>query len=159
MGIIDQMQLPPIESLELLQWLTDRAEIADLMAEYTRCLDTKDFEGQARLFAEDGYLELPFATFTKAALPTPQHTEVLGQYAALQHQISSQITEVTGETAHLRCNFEAVHVHGEVSDLGGSQHGTVGGVYEVTFRKEDGRWRLVVVKTTFLWSAGELLHG
>jgi hypothetical protein len=153
------MQSPPDTQAERLQWLADRSAIADLMAEYTRCIDSKDFAGQASLLADDGRLELPFASFDKQQMTTGEHTSLLERYGALQHTIGNPVIEIDADRATLRCNFHAVHVHGDPGRMGGSEHATVGGIYDVTLRREDGRWRLVTINTSFVWTAGELAHG
>lgn len=153
------MQSPPEALAERIQWLTDRAAITDLMTEYTRCIDAKDFVRQASLLTDDGHLNLPFARFDKHQMTTGEHTSLLERYGALQHTISDPIIEVIGDSAALRCNFHAVHVHGEPGRMGGADHATVGGIYDVTLRREDNRWRLLLVNTIFVWTAGELAHG
>lgn len=153
------MQSAPETLAERVQWLSDRAAVTDLMGEYTRCIDTKDFARQASLLTEDGHLQLPFGRFDKRQLTSGEHTSLLERYGALQHTISNLLIDISGDTAALRCNFHAVHVYGDPGAMGGSDHATVGGIYDVTLRREGGRWRVVVINTIFLWTAEELGHG
>lgn len=57
------IQPPPTELAQQVQWLVDRAAISDLIVEFARCLDVRDWEGYVANFADDGVLELPFASF------------------------------------------------------------------------------------------------
>lgn len=152
------MQSPPSDTDSQLEWLLDRAQILDVMAEYTRCIDTGEFEKQAELLCDDGYIELPFTRIEKSQLPATAG-EHFGAYGGVQHQFANPLIEVHGDEASLRCNFEAVVVHGDPGDFGGPEHADVGGVYEVSLRREGERWRIARVKTVFLWTSGQGLPG
>ena len=142
------MQQPPTTYEAQVQWLVDRAAIHDLLVEYGRRIDAKDFHGQAELFVEDGRVELPFAVFTKDEIPEVSASHLAG-FAALHHQYSNVLITVDGDEASSVSYFNAVHVHGPETE-----HGTVGGAYETTYRRVDGQWRLVVVRDIFTWRAG-----
>jgi hypothetical protein len=151
----DRWSAPELSSpAQQLQWLVDRAAIHDLMVEYGHRIDVKDFVGMAELFTDDGAIELPFASFPKATITEPIHTEVLSRYSALQHQYTNLAITIEGDTAWSRSYFDAVHVHDALDN-----HGDVGGSYETTYRRVDGSWRLVVVRVHFLWTAGQQIPG
>src|SRR5215468_2911491 len=40
-----------------VRWLVDRAEIAELLARYARCIDERDWAGLQGTYAEDGVME------------------------------------------------------------------------------------------------------
>ena len=142
------MQQPPTGLEAQVQWLVDRAAIEELLLEYGRCIDSKDFQGQADLFTEDGRVELPFAVFTRDEIPETSASH-LQHYSALHHQYSNLSITVDGDSATSISYFNAVHVHGTEFE-----HGTVGGSYETTYRRVDGQWRLVVVRDVFTWRVG-----
>ena len=147
------VQHPPTDIADQLRWLVDRAAVFDVMVEYTRCIDAREFERQTELMTDDGYIVLPFARIERCDLPRVGN-EHLGGYGALQHQIANPLITIEGDRATLRCNFEAVHVNGDPGDLGGTDHGDVGGVYEASLRRQPGGWKLARVKTVFLWRSG-----
>lgn len=148
----------PAQPSDQLQWLFDRTAMFDLQVEFTRCLDTKEFARLAELFTDDGYIDLPFERFGKAVIAETAARHLAG-YGTLQHQISNPSISIEGDEAAMRCNFEAVHVKGEVGEMGGAEYAVVGGVYEVSARREGGKWKLVTVKDNFVWTCGELAHG
>jgi hypothetical protein len=151
---MSSVQRPPSSAASQLQWLVDRAAIHDLLIEYGRRIDAKDFVGMAELFTDDGSIELPFASFSKAAITQPVHTEVLGRYAALQHVYANLAISIDGDEAESRSYFDAVHVHDGPED-----HVDVGGSYTTSYRRVGGDWHLVVVRVSFVWTSGQQVPG
>src|ERR1700694_4239984 len=68
-----EMQPPPTDPTEQLQWLLHRAAITDLQNEYARCLDDKDFITWQSLFTDDAELHMPYESLRKADLPSAAH--------------------------------------------------------------------------------------
>jgi hypothetical protein len=60
---------PPSEPTAQLRWLVDRAAISDLLIDFARALDDKDWEGYAANFAEDGVLALTVAKASPTSWP------------------------------------------------------------------------------------------
>ena len=136
-----------IEKDKMIRLLHDKNEFSDRFINYML---------ERNLRAEEDLIDQLFNSSEKRLART---LLLLARYGALQHTISNPVIEIDADAATLRCNFHAVNVHGDPGRMGGSDHATVGGIYDVTLRREDGRWRLVTVNTIFVWTAGELAHG
>ncbi|HET6508993.1 MAG TPA: nuclear transport factor 2 family protein [Baekduia sp.] len=143
-------QTPPSTLEEQVRWLLDRAAINDLLVEHARCLDDKDWDGLQALFTEDGYLQLPFGRIEADAMGSTSATH-LDSYFATHHMSSNYAIELDGDTANARSYFSAAHVPSS-EDLWA--HGDIGGWYQTTFRRVDGRWRIATIDETFLWRIG-----
>jgi ketosteroid isomerase-like protein len=135
---------------EKVQWLVDRAEIHDLIMNFARCADTKDWNGYAALFAEDGAALLPFGRLEKKDL-VKSVTPVLAPFALTQHLFTNVSIDVNGDTANTNHYLQAVHVpSSDEQEL----HADIGGWYNNTYRRTADGWRLVTVDLTFVWSDG-----
>jgi uncharacterized protein (TIGR02246 family) len=80
-----------------LQALEDREAIRDLLSEYRRALDEKDFEAYADLFGDDGEFVTGGRSFRGRA-------EILAMLAELQH--TGALTVAAGDDRHLVANVE-----------------------------------------------------
>jgi uncharacterized protein (TIGR02246 family) len=104
-----------------LQALEDREAIRDLLAEYRRALDEKDFEAYADLFGEDG-------EFVTAATGTVRgRAEILAMLAQLQS--TGALTVAAGDDRHLVANVE-IALHGD--------HATAHSTWVYLTREGDG---------------------
>jgi hypothetical protein len=127
-----------------LRRLEDLEEIRALKLEWGRRLDTKDYEGMAALFTEDGEFIAPLGT-------GKGHKEIL---AALNNRLQS-----IAPGYHYYCNTEATL---ESEDRGsmrvmffyvqpdsiGWPKAWIAGHYDEVVRRENGRWRFEQVKIT-----------
>ena len=52
-----------------VRWLVDRAEIAELLARYARCIDERDWAGLQGTYAEDGVMEHGSAAVGRDRVP------------------------------------------------------------------------------------------
>ncbi len=50
--------IPPADPTKQLQWLIDRAAISDLLIDFARALDDKDWAGYAANYTDDGVLAI-----------------------------------------------------------------------------------------------------
>lgn len=145
------LSTPPTTDAERLQWLVDRAEIHDLLVEYARTVDDRDFQGWQDLYASDGRFILPFGAVSKERL-AEYAAAVLRPYPHTHHLQGNRAINIDGDRANVRCYLVSRHVvEGEDS----SRHADVGGWFNITCRREDGRWRLVEVRAAFVWLSGE----
>jgi hypothetical protein len=143
------MQAPP--SVEgQVRWLVDRAQIGDLLVEYARLVDTKDFDTLTGYFVDGGKLVLPFFTLSKEEI-APRSLEGLAPYVATHHLSANHAITIDGDTASSRSYLQAVHVP-DGDDL--DRHGDVGGWYDCTYRRTPEGWRFVEVNLTFVWTRG-----
>ena len=146
--------MSPVDPVQQLQWLVDRASISDLLVRFAHALDTKDFDGYAALYTHDGVLELPDPqTGTYFQLTQPELAVAvprsLGRYAATHHLSCNHQIEIKGDNASSRSYLQAVHV-GARPD----HHWSAGGWYDCTYRREAGNWRFTRVRLTAVWIDG-----
>ncbi len=134
-----------------LQWLVDRALIGDLLIEFARALDERDWDAYAETYAEDGEL---------AISPTVSHTGRAGMSAF----VAASLSPYPGGTHHLSTNH-AIHIDGDrattrsylvaahVYELDRQAIGA--GWYDCRVRRTEHGWRLGHVALTVRWVAGE----
>lgn len=121
-----------------VQRLEDTAEIRNVLVDYGRYLDSRDFAAYSRLFAKDGEWAGGFGT-------------VRGP-AAIQAFMEKNIPGPNrGNTYHLLTNFE-IEVHGDTATAwsrwtyvtpGADNQPVIAqaGRYDDTFVRENGHWR------------------
>ena len=139
------------EGLEAqVRWLVDRASISELLSEYSRSLDAKDFEATRDCFVQDGVMELPFGIIPAAQLVEAGRAALscfeLTQHINVTHQI-----DIRGDRARVRSSCIAVHVP-NASRLG--DHGDIGGEYDMEVVRVTGGWRFARVSEVNRWTAG-----
>lgn len=135
---------------EQLQWLVDRARISDLLHEFARALDTKDWDAYAATYAEDGVLELPWATLRKPELAEFVSRD-LGRFHATHHLSANHAIEIEGDAARSRSYVLAMHVL-DPDDQATQWLG--GGWYDNEYRRTADGWRLTRVRITPVWDIG-----
>ncbi|TQN28436.1 uncharacterized protein (TIGR02246 family) [Haloactinospora alba] len=139
-----------------LRLLLERAEISDLLVQFARCLDERDFVGYARLFTADCLLRLPGAQHQGREGLAAFVAADLGRYHRTHHMSTNHQIEVRedgdaggeGDTATSRSYLHAVHLR---SDQDPTDWWSVGGWYDNTYRREEGRWRIHTVDVTPVW--------
>jgi SnoaL-like domain len=121
-----------------VQILEDKEEIRNLLIDYGRLLDARDFAGYSRLFAKDGEWSGGFGTTQGPA--------------AIQAFMEKNIPGPnTGHTYHILSNFE-IEVHGDTATAwsrwayitpGPDQRPVIaqGGHYDDTLVRENGHWK------------------
>lgn len=144
-----------------LRWLVDRAHISDLLVEFARALDERDWDGYAATYVQD-------AEFRIGAMVTLRGRDAIraatagergiARYAGTWHGSSNHAVTITGDEARSRSYLHGVHMLG-----GGTFHHADGsGWYDCTLRRTAdtglaGGWRFVTVAITEVWHAGEPL--
>lgn len=142
----------PADVAGQVQWLVDRAEIGDLMIEFARALDERDWDGYAATYAPDGVLDIA---------PTVQHagTEGMAAFVAgslsgypggTHHLNTNHAISVDGDTARARAYLLAVHV---LDDM--SKHADGAGWYDYELRRTPAGWRFTHVRLTIRYVSGE----
>lgn len=139
-----------------LQELVDRAAISDLLIDFARCLDVRDWDGYLANFADDGVLELPFGTFTGRAEIAATATRGLDAFDATHHVSTNHAIKVDGDTARSRSYLLVAHVP-DAGDRG--RHGDAGGWYDCSYRREPDGWRFTHVALSIVWTTGSALPG
>lgn len=143
---------PPSDAAGRLQWLVDRAEIGDLIVEFARALDERDWDGYAATYAADGVLDIA---------PTVQHagTEGLAEFVAgslsgypggTHHLNANHAISVDGDTATARVYLLAAHVWQDMT-----RHADGAGWYDYDLRRTVDGWRFTRVRLTIRYLSGE----
>lgn len=140
---------------EQVQWLVDRASISDLLVEFARSLDEKDWDTHVALYLPDGVFVAGdvFRLEGHEELIRTSSPRALGQYAATSHGSSNHAITIDGDTATTRSYLIGVHVLGD--DPAG--HADSGGWYDCTLRRTADGWRFATVRINEVWSAGAAL--
>lgn len=133
-----------------VRWLTDRAEIQDLILAYARTADTRRWEAFADLFADDGCIILPFGRLEKRDMARSVEA-VLKPFEATQHMFSNVAIAIDGDSASTNHYLQATHVP---SSTDPGTHADIGGWYDNTLRRTPEGWRFVTVDLTFVWNDG-----
>lgn len=138
------------------EWLArfaDRVAISDLLLDFARCLDERDWEGYASNFAEDGVLELPWKRVRQAELAGYVSAN-LSRYQGTLHYSTNHVIEIEGDTARSRSYLLAVHL---LDGSDPSRHADAGGWYDCEYRRTPDGWRFTRVRVSIAWTGGEPL--
>ena len=134
-----------------IQWLVDRALISDLLVEFARALDERDWDAYAGTYAEDGEL---------AISPTIAHKGRAG----LGEFVAASLSAYPGGTHHLSTNH-AIHLDGDRATSRSylvaahiyepHRHADGAGWYDCRLRRTVDGWRLEHVALTIRYVSGE----
>jgi ketosteroid isomerase-like protein len=126
------------EATQRLQRIEDRAEIEQLLLNYGRYLDARDFKAYSLLFARDGVWEggmgtvqgpAAIQTFMEKAIPGPNKAHNF-------HLLSNFVIDVQGESATAWSRWQFI-----VPGQDGKPVVAQAGRYDDTLVREDGRWK------------------
>lgn len=116
--------------------LLDRQAIEQLLAgDYPHALDSRDFDGYAALFTEDGELTLQ-GTTAKGRAAIKAFVATLPPEPRVMHPISNLSYAIAGDTATGGAYWQ------DIGLVGGTPGVLVAGRYEDTLRKVNGEWRI-----------------
>ena len=116
--------------------LMDRQAIEQLLAgDYPHALDSRDFDGYAALFTEDGQLTLQGNT-AKGRPAIRDFVAALPPEPRVMHPISNLSYAIDGDTAKGGAYWQDIGV------VNGAPGVLIAGRYEDTLRKENGVWRI-----------------
>lgn len=116
--------------------LLDRQAIEQLLAgDYPHALDSRDFDGYASLFTEDGQLTLQGNT-AKGRAAIRDFVAALPPEPRVMHPISNLSYTIDGDTAKGGAYWQ------DIGLVNGAPGVLVAGRYEDTLRKVDGVWRI-----------------
>lgn len=126
------------EAAARIQRIEDRSEIEQLLLNYGRHLDARDFKAYSQLFARDGVWEggmgtvqgpAAIQTFMEKAIPGPNTTHNF-------HLLSNFVIDVQGDTATAWSRWQFV-----APGPDGRPIVAQAGRYDDTLVREDGRWK------------------
>ena len=148
---------PPAEPAAQLQWLVDRAAISDLLTDYARALDDKDWEGYAANYADDGVLAIsPTIAHTGRAGLAEFVAVSLGRYAGTHHISTNHAITIDGDSATTRSYLLAAHVLEAENPF---RHADGAGWYRCKLRRTPDGWRFAHVTLEIRYLSGEpVLH-
>ena len=121
-----------------IQRIEDRSEIEQLLLNYGRYLDARDFKAYAQLFARDGVWEggmgtvqgpAAIQTFMEKAIPGPNTMHNF-------HLLSNFVIDVQGDTGTAWSRWQFV-----APGPDGRPIVAQAGRYDDTLVREDGRWK------------------
>jgi uncharacterized protein (TIGR02246 family) len=126
------------DSAARIQRIEDRAEIEQLLLNYGRHLDARDFKAYAQLFAHDGVWEGGMGTVQgPAAIQAFMEKGIPGPNAAHNfHLLSNFVIDVQGDTATAWSRWQFV-----APGQDGRPIVAQAGRYDDTLVREDGRWK------------------
>ena len=126
------------EATQRLQRIEDRAEIEQLLLNYGRYLDARDFKAYSLLFARDGVWEGGMGTvqgppaiqaFMEKAIPGPNTAHNF-------HLLSNFVIDVQGDSATAWSRWQFI-----VPGPDGKPVVAQAGRYDDALVREDGRWK------------------
>lgn len=138
-----------------VQWLVDRAQISDLLVEFARSLDERDWDANTALYVPEGVFMVGDAMRLEGhdQLRATGSARGLGQYAGTWHLSSNHATRIDGDTATTRSYLLGVHLLSDDT----FDHADGAGWYDCTLRRTPEGWRFVTVRVHEVWNAGEPL--
>ena len=135
-----------------VQRLADRAEIAELLTAYARCIDRRDWTGLQACYADDGVMVHGDASVPRDQVPALSE-RILEGCSASHHHAGAPSIDVDGDVAHTYSHYLATHVSEGTTVLR-----QAGGWYECDLRRTADGWRFTRVRSTTVWRTGEPLH-
>jgi hypothetical protein len=133
--------------------LADRIELNELLSRLGLWLDEKRYGEFDAIFSEDVVGEFPggvrFQGLEELAVHARRNLSV---FDAIQHVITNLLIDLDGDSASLRANLIATHIH-----AGGSLQDTfqVGCFYEFDAVRQADGWRFSSVVLNLVWAAGK----
>ena len=154
-----------IESLaKQVAYLMDRAAISDLLYAFARAIDTKDWNGYADLFTEDGVIEIPvkrpdgtpvrhvgregMAMFVAGDANRPG----LGRFISTHHLSSNHQINIEKDKATSTSYAQCIHRFNDDP----SQVWELGGWYTCELRRTSANvWKFAKVHLEMIWEHGK----
>lgn len=145
----------PSEPAAQLQWLVDRAQISDLLVEFARSLDDKDWAAYVALYVPDGVFTVGQGLRLEGhdQLALTGTDRALARYHGTWHLSANHAITIDGDTATTRSYLLGVHL----LDGDTYRHGDGAGWYDCTLRRTAEGWRFVTVALREIWHGGEPL--
>ncbi len=131
----------------LLALLLDERAISRHLVRFSRCIDTKNFDEYAELYAPDGELVTPWGAHRGRDGLADHVRGDLGDYLALHHVSAGHEITVDGDRATARATLLATHVTNDT----GTAFWTVGGHYDMTLARDGDGWLLTRVEIKPAW--------
>ena len=135
-----------------LRRLMDESELRNLVLDFARCIDGRDWEGYANLFTEDGVFEiLGQRRVGREALVAGPKGDLEKSYERTQHYVCNICVDLDGDQAQVLAYGFAVHLP-VASDVG--RHAELGGLNRIVARRTDEGWRIAEMHVEPIWTGG-----
>ena len=149
---------PPLPARDLtaqVRWLVDRAQISDLLVEFARSLDERDWAANTALYVPEGVFMAGDVLRLEGheQLMLTGSAEGLGRYRGTWHLSANHAIDIDGDTARTRSYLLGVHL----LDDNTFRHADGAGWYDCTLRRTTEGWRFVTVRIHEVWHGGEPL--
>jgi hypothetical protein len=133
--------------------IADRLAIRELVERYAFAVDARDWELYRGLFTPGATID-----YTDSGGPAGDAesmaawlAEALAPFAGLQHNMTSHLAEVDGDTARSCTYFIAIHT---ILDGAHEQILALGGFYRDTLRRTPSGWRIAERVELGVWMQG-----
>jgi len=138
--------------------LSDKLAVTETVYRYALGVDRRDWALYRSLFADT--VTINFSSYSSDLRPLQMSAEewvagvvpLFTGFVATQHSMTNPIATIDGDSAEITMYVRAHHVF-DPTDA--ASWFTIGGYYEDTLARVDGRWLLTGVQLTVTWRAGD----
>ena len=139
-----------------LQQISDRIEIEELLARYSRALDFRQFDQLQAIFTEDGQFDAGGLGHPQGPAAIREMIEgTIGGLDATQHLVGKSLIEFSddGDSAEVRTYLISQHVR--ESAPGPIKHYFLGGEYFDRVVRTPRGWRIAFRRLDRMWKQGD----
>jgi hypothetical protein len=137
---------------------SDRLAVAETVYRYATGVDRRDWALYRSLFTDT--VTIDFSSYDPDLPPRQMRADewvaglvpLFTGLAATQHSMTNPLATIGGDTAAITMYVQAHHVF---DPRDAASWYTIGGYYENTLARVDGRWLLTGVRLTVTWRAGD----
>lgn len=137
---------------------SDKLAVAETVYRYATGVDRRDWTLYRSSFADT--VTFDFSSYGPDSPPRRMSADewvagvvpLFTGLAATQHSMTNPVATIDGDTAAITMYVQAHHVF-DPTDA--ASWYTIGGYYEDTLARVDGRWLLTEVRLTVTWRAGD----
>jgi SnoaL-like domain len=137
---------------------SDKLAVTETVYRYAIGVDRRDWALYRSLFAD--MVTIDFSSYGPDLLPRQMRADewvrglvpLFTGLAATQHSMTNPLATIDGDAAAITMYVRAHHVFNPTD---AASWYTVGGYYENTLARFDGRWLLTGVRLTVTWRAGD----
>lgn len=135
-----------------LQWLQDRAEIAECLVNYARCIDQRDWAGLQDTYTRDGVMQHGEVSVGREGIPELSE-KILAGCASSHHLVGDPSIVVEDNRARTHSHYIATHI-----SEGTTVRRQGGGWYDCELERTDQGWKFTRVRSATAWRTGEPLQ-
>lgn len=145
-------------SAKQTDWI-DKLEITQLLNDYFRALDEKDFKisRMEQIFLPDAKIVRPNGTsMTGPEMIGKSHNQSFARFKSTQHLISNQYVTISGDNADIRANLIAIHLWNDRDNEANFLNSSfiAGGVITALVVHTQQGWKISSLTNRNVWKAG-----